>query len=86
MHLDIFKKIKNKKLSTKPFLVFTEDVPKMQKKNAKKKKDSRENIWLIWLKYLLRAENSNLKTTLTQIIITVIFKKVTPNVSCVADN
>lgn len=52
-------------MSTKPFLVFTEDVPKMKKK----KKDSRENICLIWLKYLLRADNSNLKTTLTQIII-----------------
>lgn len=76
-------------MSTKPFLVFTEDVPKMKKK----KKDSRENICLIWLKYLLRADNSNLKTTLTQIIITVIhksisdykkcpiFKKVIPNVS-----
>lgn len=84
-------------MSTKPFLVFTEDVPKKKKK--RKRKDSRENIWLIWLKYLLRADNSNLKTTLTQIIITVIhksisdykkcpiFKKVTPNVSNkVADN
>lgn len=82
-------------MSTKPFLVFTEDVPKMKKK----KKDSRENICLLWLKYLLRADNSNLKTTLTQIIITVIhksisdykkcpiFKKVIPNVSNkVADN
>lgn len=77
-------------MSTKPFLVFTEDVPKMKKK---------KRLWLIWLKYLLRADNSNLKTTLTQIIITVIhksisdykkcpiFKKVIPNVSNkVADN